>query len=117
MANGNQAEKHDAKVRAESQKRGRRSQANKKFDLKNVDWLAIIALTSTLCDVGGALRFGLTRDGGAVALGIYLGEDYGTEYIKPDEDFHDACREISRAWLPSGDGGFDSLYQRLVTAG
>lgn len=35
---------------------------------------------------GGALRFGYTRDGGAFAIGIYLGNDHYTEYVRPDED-------------------------------
>lgn len=35
---------------------------------------------------GGALRFGYTRDGGAYAIGIYLGGESFTEYVRPHED-------------------------------
>lgn len=34
----------------------------------------------------GALRFGYTRDGGAYSVGVYVGEDYFTDYIRPGED-------------------------------
>lgn len=47
---------------------------------------------------GGAIRVGLTRDGGALAIGVYLGDDYGTEYVRPDEDLSMALREISMGW-------------------
>lgn len=47
------------------------------------------ALRSAICAaaiVGGALRFGYSRDGGAYAIGIYGdGEPY-TEFVKPIED-------------------------------
>lgn len=37
---------------------------------------------------GGAIRFGYTRDGGAYAIGIYLGGDHFTEYVRPNEDIN-----------------------------
>jgi hypothetical protein len=47
---------------------------------------------------GGALRIGLTRDGGALAIGIYKGEEYGTEYIRPDEDLFEELQKIVAGW-------------------
>lgn len=47
---------------------------------------------------GGAIRVGLTRDGGALAVGLYKGEEYGTEYIRPNEDLEMSLREIVIAW-------------------
>lgn len=47
---------------------------------------------------GAALRIGLTRDSGALALGVYNGDDYGTEYVRPSEDLGHQVREISLAW-------------------
>lgn len=47
---------------------------------------------------GGALRIGLTRDGGALALGMYLGELYSTEYIRPSENLAEELRKIALAW-------------------
>jgi hypothetical protein len=55
-----------------------------------------LALGATL--VGGAVRIGFTRDGGALALGMYMGEDYATEYIRPSEDLSMIVRELSVAW-------------------
>ena len=55
------------------------------------DWAGAdaIALRDAICAaaiVGGALRFGYSRDGGAYAIGIYGdGEPY-TEFVKPVED-------------------------------
>lgn len=55
------------------------------------DWAnaSALALQGAICAVafrGGALRLGYTRDGGAFAIGIYLGNDSSTEYVRPDED-------------------------------
>jgi hypothetical protein len=47
---------------------------------------------------GGAIRIGLTRDGGALAIGVYQGENYGTEYVRPDEDLDTVVREIAAGW-------------------
>lgn len=48
--------------------------------------------------VGGALRVGLTRDGGALAIGVYAGEEYGTEYIRPGDDLEAELRKIADGW-------------------
>lgn len=65
-------------------------------DSDGAGWL--LGLCIGLAMAGGACRVGLTRDGGALALGVYLGEEYGTEYVKPDEDLGTAVREIALAW-------------------
>ena len=33
-----------------------------------------------------AIRLGYTRDGGAYAIGVYAGDQYFTDYIRPHED-------------------------------
>lgn len=71
-------------------------------DWRTVDWRAVAALTIAMADVAGAVRLGVTRDGGAYALGMYQSDDYATEYIKPTEDFRAAIGEIAAAWLPDG---------------
>jgi len=44
--------------------------------------------------VGGALRLGYSRDGGAYAVGIYGdGEPY-TEFIKPSEDIDSFLKDV-----------------------
>lgn len=51
---------------------------------------AIIAASA----VGGALRFGYSRDGGAYALGIYGdGEPY-TEFVTPSEDIDEFLQKV-----------------------
>lgn len=44
--------------------------------------------------MGGALRFGYSRDGGAYAVGIYGdGEPY-TEFVRPGEDMDSFLEEV-----------------------
>lgn len=59
-------------------------------------WLMAFIVGAALS--GAAVRVGLTRDGGAVALGIYHGEEYGVEYVQPGEPLANAVREISMVW-------------------
>jgi len=47
---------------------------------------------------GGAIRVGLTRDGGALAIGVYQGEEYGTEYVTPHQDLLMELRQIEAGW-------------------
>jgi len=81
------------------QARGRRASQAGTVDWGGFDWEATQALCEEMVAVGGAVRVGATRDGGAWALGIYQGDDYATEYIRPAEDFETAIREIVEAWL------------------
>lgn len=65
-------------------------------DYEGTQWLLGLCLGFAMA--GGACRVGLTRDGGAIGIGCYLGDDYSTEYIRPDEDLAQAVRDISQAW-------------------
>jgi hypothetical protein len=47
---------------------------------------------------GGAVRIGLTRDGGALSIGIYAGDEYGVEYVRPGEDLAAEVRNIAEGW-------------------
>lgn len=82
------------------QQRGRRAANSSGVSLRDGDWIAIAALITTFAEAGGAVRIGFTRDGGAFAIGCYLGDDYATEYVRPSEDFRTALLEIGEAWLP-----------------
>lgn len=44
-----------------------------------------------------ALRLGLTRDGGAYAVGVYAGEQYFTDYVRPGEDIDDYLTGLLKA--------------------
>ena len=55
-------------------------------DWESVDPVVIVRLIATFARLGGATRFGYSRDGGAYSLGIYLEDDRETLYFKPYED-------------------------------
>jgi len=93
-------------------KRGRAAHQGK-FELTPAAIVQLLPLVTVLADAGGALRIGLTRDGGALALGIYVGDEYGNEYIKPDEDIHQAAEEIALAWLPNKMEEYGDTRERL----
>lgn len=58
-----------------------------------------IALTE-----GGAIRLGLTRDGGALAVGIYgLGNEPSTEYLRPSDDAASFWAEVYAAFKGSNE--------------
>ena len=90
----------DVKENKRAKRREQRSRraANAPVDWSAFDWLAAVALTKALVTCGGCLRIGTTRDGGAWALGVYKGDDYATEYIRPNEDFTASLLEIAGAW-------------------
>ena len=55
------------------------------------DWAGVGAesmreLAAVLSKRGGAVRYGYTRDGGAYAIGIYMGGEHETLYVRPGED-------------------------------
>jgi len=91
--------------------RSRRREGQERADLETCDMASLVALLVVAAKSGGAVRVGYTRDGGAYALGCYAGEDYATEYVKPQEDFADALREIVGAWFPDGLEMYDRLLE------
>lgn len=52
---------------------------------------AIKRAVESMARLGGAIRFGYTRDRGAYAIGIYCNGDYTTQYCPGNEDIN--------AWL------------------
>lgn len=46
----------------------------------------LVDLVQVVTRLGGAVRFGYTRDGGAYSIGLYLDDDRETFYCKPDSD-------------------------------
>lgn len=58
---------------------------------KRVEWTSVPAddiqsLIGAVTSRGGAVRFGYTRDGQALALGLYYGTESVTKYCRPTED-------------------------------
>lgn len=67
-------------------------------DYGAIDAALLRSAIENISRVGGALRFGYTRDGGAYAVGIYGDGDPRTEYVRPSEDFNEFLREIIEAF-------------------
>ena len=79
LTNGNRDSKGKSnrayRVRAES------------ADWAGIDAEAIRAAIAALGSIGGALRLGYTRDGGAYAVGVYgLETKPYTDYLRPGDD-------------------------------
>ena len=55
-------------------------------DWGTVDAGLVLKAIETVAKLGGAIRFGYTRDGGSYAIGILGDGDPYTEYIRPTDD-------------------------------
>lgn len=98
--NDRKLDEKDNRRAKQKEARSRRTQQGEGASWDTCDWLCIVALVKALGEGGGALRLGTTRDGNAFAFGVYLNDDYATEYIRPAENFEVALGEIATAWLP-----------------
>jgi hypothetical protein len=69
-----------------------------------VDAGSIRMVISALTKAGGAIRFGVSRDGGALSVGVYLGDTYFTDWLRPDDDVEQYLEDlVSRVQpLPPG---------------
>lgn len=92
----------DTKRAAAAKRRETKRRDQGKVDVASLPWLPLAALVAEMAENGGAVRIGLTRDGGALALGLYMGDDYATEYIRPNEDTTAALHDIADVWLTDG---------------
>lgn len=61
-------------------------------------WLSTAAAAIGL--LGGAIRFGYTRDGGAYAIGLYVGDEHHTQYLKPDENVEEFLKSVIEQFAP-----------------
>lgn len=119
MAQVERAKENAKSSRRERSKeqRGRRAANASGVPLRDGDWIAIAALVVAFAESGGAIRLGFTRDGGALAVGCYLGDDYATEYVRPSEDFRTALLEIAEAWLPENGVAYHQTIQEFEQKG
>lgn len=92
-ANGNQLGKgkgktygKEATARVQARKERISKGGGEPFKFSEVPPRLLLDLITVLAALGGALRVGATRDGGAMALGYYLDGDTWTEYVRPQED-------------------------------
>lgn len=98
------------------ERRQRRGSLNGTVSIREADWVAIAAIITAFAEAGGAIRVGFTRDGGAYAFGCYCGDDYATEYVRPDEDLVTALAEIAALWLPEHPEAFHEAYNAYSNA-
>lgn len=85
-------------------RRAKRRAAGGKANYMALDPAQLQYTIALVCDAGGALRFGYTRDGGAYAIGVYGdGEPY-TEYLRPSDDIEGFLQEICGDFRGGSDG-------------
>lgn len=81
--------KSKSKISRQEDKRQSRREGYKgrpQFDVVSIDLRAFILCLEQVTAKQGALRVGLSRDGGALAIGIYGDGDPYTEYIDSPDD-------------------------------
>lgn len=67
------------------------NRAKREVDASKADWggadpAKVLDVIQIISSKGGAIRFGYTRDGGAYAIGLYMGGQGDTIYVRPSED-------------------------------
>ncbi len=85
---------HNKKERSRKASSSRR-RAVAKADWTEADGSAIANLVEVVTKYEGAVRFGLSRDGGAYAVGLYDGGDSWTEYLGGNEDVSEWIQELA----------------------
>jgi len=61
---------------------------------RDVDPGVLIDTIQTVALAGGAIRLGYTRDGGAIAIGVYGDGDPYTVYVSPRDNLADTLRAV-----------------------
>jgi len=59
------------------------------------------AVVHYMAEAGAAIRFGKTRDGGALSIGLYDGDDKRTEYLDPEDDLDVFLIDLLEVYAPS----------------
>lgn len=78
---------------------GRRRQSHKAglpADWGSCNGELLAKAVAALAGLGGALRLGYTRDGGAYAIGIYGDGEPFTEYVSPNDDLDEFLEGLIR---------------------
>lgn len=101
-------DRQDARSRQREQKRQQRRRARSQVDVDDFPASEFMITLRAAIAVDGALRVGVTRDGGAWAIGVYgLGEPF-TEHANSGQMLADLFEELQvefLAGLKGGDGG------------
>ena len=67
----------------------------------NANAALMLAAVHYMAEAGGAIRFGKTRDGGAIAIGLYDGDEKRTEYLAPEDDIDQLMIELLELYAPA----------------
>lgn len=86
--------KRDSNFNPIRSSRGIRRRDNGVADWASADATTIRTAIEKASIVGGAIRFGYSRDGGAYAIGIYGDGDPYTEFVRPSEDIDKILLDI-----------------------
>lgn len=98
MANDATAARASNKRHEKEQRKKVRGKPTTGADWTTADPSLLCGAVTAISTLGGAIRLGYTRDGGAYAIGIYGDGEYRTEYVRPDEDINDYLVECCQAW-------------------
>lgn len=71
---------------------------SKKADWARADAELLRECIASVATVGGALRLGYSRDGGAYAIGVYGDGDPYTLYVPPSDDIDEVIAKVSNAF-------------------
>lgn len=88
--------------------RGLRKESSEAADWRLADGELLRDIIHLAASTGGALRFGYSRDGGAMSIGIYGDGDPYTEWVKPSEDLNEKLRDVQFL--------FETIWQEQVSA-
>ena len=91
-------DKHESAQVHKFKRPGQSGNAGQVADWSNADASKIQKAISAAGIKHGAMRFGYSRDGGAYAIGVYAGNDYFTDYVRPNEDIDAYLDRITEAF-------------------
>jgi len=84
------------KSKGRQRRYGATAKTSERADWRTVSNVAIVSVIQAAAEVGGALRFGCSRDGGAYALGVYGdGPDVYTLYAGSVEEMEEHITHLT----------------------
>lgn len=89
--NDRERDKRDERNRKSAENKARRftnDRGSEPADWDMVDMAVLRSAIAAVSAMGGAIRLGYTRDGGAYAIGIYGDGEPFTVYVSPKEDIN-----------------------------
>ena len=95
---------HESKKKRSPAVRKTFQREQQKFDTTTIFTESFRDAIELALNEGGAIRLGLTRDGGALAVGIYgLGNEPSTEYLRPSDDLEQFWHDLYESFKGSSD--------------